>query len=93
MRAGGDHEIRVLNVILRVGAHGLKSEAGPRHAELLGRALDVDQPKFISTPGVKRPEDLDEPQPVDVSAFDAEVAIWLLMLFIIRNHGRHPTDA
>lgn len=47
-----DHrEIKVLNRIARISAHGLAYEAGPRHAELLGKALGLEQCKCYGTPG------------------------------------------
>ena len=49
--------MRVLNRILRITQRGLLYEPDPRHAELLLRALDLEDAKPQLTPGVKVPFD------------------------------------
>ena len=46
-------ELKLLSRILRVTAKGLKYEAGPRHTELLARALGLEDCKPQFTPGAK----------------------------------------
>ena len=67
-------EIRLLNRIIRLEKDGLLYEADPRHAELLGRALGLEEARPVPTPGVKNAEDiehgseLNEPLPEQDSA-------------------------
>ena len=46
-------EIRILNRILRLTADGLRYEADPRHAEMLVKALGLDNTSAVLTPGIK----------------------------------------
>ena len=52
-------EIRLLNRVIRLDDSGLRYEADPRHAELLGRALGLEECKPQSTPGAKHGDDLE----------------------------------
>ena len=47
--------MRILNRVLRVDDQGLKWESDPRHVELLGRSLGLEQRRPSGTPG-KKPE-------------------------------------
>ena len=46
-------EIRILNRILRLTDNGLRYEADPRHAEMLVKALGLDNASSVLTPGIK----------------------------------------
>jgi hypothetical protein len=46
-------EIRILNRILRLTDEGLRCEADPRHAEMLVKALGLDNASSVLTPGIK----------------------------------------
>ena len=48
-------EIRLLNRIIRITDQGLLYEADPRHAELLMKAMNLEQCRHVATPGVKQP--------------------------------------
>ena len=50
-------EMRILNRIVRIVDSGLRSEADPRHAELLAKSLNLEASKLVVTPGVKLPYD------------------------------------
>ena len=56
-------EMRVLNRIVRVTDSGLRYEADPRHAEMLARALTLENCRHMVTPGVKLP--FDDSAPTD----------------------------
>ena len=63
-------EMRVPNRILRVNQHGLLYEPDPRHAEMLLRALDLEEAKSVVTPGVKVP--VEDVPPLDDNDADGE---------------------
>ena len=46
-------EAGILNRILRISEEGIRWEADPRHAELLGKSLGLEPCKFVGTPGSK----------------------------------------
>ena len=50
-------EIRILNRILRLTKDGLRYEADPRHAEMLIKALGLEDATPVVTPGVKEDND------------------------------------
>ena len=54
-RIGDLKEMGVLNRIVRITDDGLLYEADPRHAELLAKSLNLENCKFMVTPGVKLP--------------------------------------
>ena len=65
-------EARVLSRILRVSTHGWEYEGDQRHAELILKALNLENAKSVSTPGedqkVEREEaDLEDLDPRRVS--------------------------
>ena len=69
-------EIRLLNRIIRLDADGIRYEADPRHAELLGRALGFEQCKPKGTPSSKDPDDLEHgPQHNETDGHPKLVAI------------------
>ena len=47
-------EVKILNKIVRLVDEGLEMEADPRHAELVVRALKLEDAKAAATPGVKQ---------------------------------------
>ncbi len=50
---GDVREVRVLNKVIRLTDGGIELEAGPRHAELVVRALGLEDAKPSPTPGTK----------------------------------------
>ena len=46
-------EIRILNRIIRITDKGLVYEAGPCHAELLAKSLNMEDCKPVATPDVR----------------------------------------
>ena len=62
-----DHELRVLNRVVRVTKEGIEYEADPRHAEELVRSLDLENGNPCVTPGVKETvEDVRAAAPLDL---------------------------
>ena len=47
-------EIRLLNRIVRITDQGLLYEADPRHAELLAKSMNLEQCRYVATPGIKK---------------------------------------
>ena len=74
-REGGDvDEMRVLNRVARVVPSGLRYEPDPRHAELLIRALGLEDAKHAATPGYNIPFEEIEHAPSDLQDVDDLVA-------------------
>ncbi len=67
-------EIRVLNKVIRLTEQGLELEADPRHAELVVRALGLEDAKPSPTPGTKIAKKKRSPQDATETDSEAEEA-------------------
>ena len=85
------HEIRVLNRILRCDSEGLRYEADPRHAELLARALGLEEASKMSTPGVKNPDDVDFGPSELENVYDASEENYVAAFQAMHPEPRVPT--
>ena len=50
--SGDDHEVTILNRVVRWDASGIRYEADPRHAKLLAKQLGLVSAQSVTSPGV-----------------------------------------